>query len=148
MKRIMLLLFFASTSTAHYLSVEVSAGELLDKQTILEIKLERIIDPHKIENIQTELRSVMETVNTHIPSSPELIELVARLLEVNKELWDIEDLIRDKEAKKEFDQEFIELARSVYFTNDIRAKIKRAINELLGSHLVEEKSYKKYAAAE
>src|SRR3990172_6311203 len=127
MKRIMLLLFFASTSTAHYLSVEVSAGELLDKQTILEIKLERIIDPHKIENIQTELRSVMETVNTHIPSSPELIELVARLLEVNKELWDIEDLIRDKEAKKEFDQEFIELARSVYFSHAIPAQIKTPI---------------------
>lgn len=128
----------------HTLEVEVSAGELLDKLTILQIKAERIQDPNKLMNIQTELAAIGQTIERYIVENSQLNNLIAQLKIVNESLWDIEDAIRDKEARQEFDQAFITLARSVYFTNDKRGDIKREINMLLGSHLMEEKQYTHY----
>lgn len=126
------------------LSTQVSIGEFIDKITILQIKKERIADAKKLHNVMNELETLLATHRANLPPSAHLDELTARLLEVNKKLWDIEDAIRDKELHKQFDAQFIELARSVYIVNDERFRIKREINELLGSRLVEEKSYKKY----
>jgi hypothetical protein len=126
------------------LLVEVSPGELLDKLTILEIKSERIADPRKRENVRTELAALAAARETLEPS-PRLAELVAQLKAVNEALWDIEDAIRLCERDGDFGPRFIELARSVYRTNDRRAALKRAINELLSSSLIEEKSYTDYA---
>lgn len=126
------------------LMAEVSAGELLDKLTILQIKSERINDAQKLDHIQTELRAIADTIRTSITDSPELDYLIAELKSINEKLWDIEDAIRAKEARQEFDEEFITLARAVYFTNDQRGDIKRQINYLLGSHLMEEKQYTHY----
>jgi hypothetical protein len=126
------------------LLVEVAPGELLDKLTILEIKSERIADPHKRENVRTELAALVAARETLEPS-PRLAELVAQLKAVNEALWDIEDAIRLCERDGDFGPRFIELARSVYHTNDRRAALKRAINELLSSSLIEEKSYTDYS---
>ncbi len=126
------------------LEVEVSAGELVDKITILEIKAERIADPDKLANVHRELRSLTATRREALPSSEELDELTAELRRVNERLWEIEDDIRDCERKRDFGERFIELARAVYRTNDRRAAAKRSINELLGSELVEEKDYAEY----
>ena len=126
------------------LEVEVSAGELVDKITILEIKAERIADPDKLANVHRELRSLTATRREALPSSEELDELTAELRRVNERLWEIEDDIRDCERKRDFGERFIELARAVYRTNDRRAAAKRSINELLGSELVEEKDYADY----
>ncbi|MDE2689630.1 MAG: DUF6165 family protein [Acidobacteriota bacterium] len=126
------------------LQVEVSAGELIDKITILEIKAERIADPDKVANVQRELRSLAAARSEALPSSPELDELTAELRQINERLWKIEDDIRDCERKRDFGERFIELARAVYRTNDRRAAAKRSINELLGSELVEEKDYADY----
>lgn len=126
------------------LQVEVSAGELIDKITILEIKTERISDPDKVANVQRELRSLAAARRDALPSSPVLHELTAELRRINERLWEIEDDIRDCERKRDFGQRFIELARAVYRTNDRRAAAKRQINELLGSELVEEKDYAAY----
>lgn len=123
---------------------EVAVGEFIDKITILQIKKERITDPKKLHNIKKELESLLATHERNLPPSAALDELTHELLEINKKLWDIEDSIREKELLKEFDLQFIELARSVYNVNDERFRIKREINALLGSRLVEEKSYKKY----
>jgi len=123
---------------------EIPVGELFDKITILKIKEANITDSEKLENIKTELTSLKETKYANIPMTDELNALEQELLEINKKLWDIEDDIRDKERNKEFDREFIELARSVYYTNDERCKVKKAINMLVGSRLVEEKSYAAY----
>ena len=126
------------------ISVEISYGELIDKITILEIKAERIKNRSKLHNIQTELL-ILNNIYYHDISLTEEIKFFKKeLKKVNEELWDIEDDIRLKEQKKEFDQEFIELARSVYITNDRRGNIKRDINEHLGSYLMEEKEYTKY----
>jgi len=125
---------------------EVQIGELIDKITILRIKNERIKNEEKLINIRAELQSLEMVQQTCVPHSSTLDELIEQLLAVNKILWDIEDDIRDKEHAKEFDDEFIKLARSVYMTNDRRCAIKRAINELCGSRLIEEKSYAEYAA--
>lgn len=124
--------------------IEVSYGEVLDKITILEIKAERIEAPDKQANIRKELASL-----THAWSGSGIDENLisgqrAGLKRVNETLWDIEDRIRLKEAASEFDEEFIELARSVYLTNDERSRIKRTVNEILGSVIVEEKSYQEY----
>ena len=94
--------------------------------------------------MRTELATLMKTFREDVTQSKVLDALMQELLEVNKKLWDIEDAIREKERKQEFDKEFMEIARSVYFTNDRRCEIKRAINTLLGSRLVEEKSYTDY----
>ena len=126
------------------LQVEVSAGELVDKITILEIKAERIADPDKLANVHRELRSLTATRREALPSSEELDELTAELRRINERLWEIEDDIRDCERKSDFGERFIELAREVYRTNDRRAAAKRRINELLGSELVEEKDYAEY----
>ncbi len=126
------------------LQVEVSAGELVDKITILEIKAERIADADKLANVHRELRSLTATRREALPSSEELDEFTAELRRINKQLWEIEDDIRDCERRRDFGERFVELARAVYRTNDRRAAAKRSINELLGSELVEEKDYAEY----
>lgn len=127
---------------------EISVGELIDKITILEIKQEEICDHKKLQNITTELHSLNKTRADAVPRSVTIIQLTKRLKEVNRRLWNIEDAIRDKEYAKCFDQEFIELARAVYVTNDLRCAIKRQINDAVNSRLVEEKSYKEYLKPE
>jgi hypothetical protein len=126
------------------ISTPVSYGELIDKITILEIKSVQIRDPAKLANVRTELELLNATWAAHPASHADIATERAQLLAVNQALWDIEDHIRMKEKAKAFDAEFIELARSVYFRNDERAAVKRAINEKLGSTLIEEKSYQDY----
>lgn len=125
------------------INVPISPGELLDKITILEIKSEQIEDKEKAANVNTELEILSKIWRKTAPDK-DLIELKQELKENNKALWDIEDKIRMKEANKEFDQVFIELARSVYIQNDKRAATKKKINLKLGSEIVEEKSYAEY----
>ncbi|MBM3733057.1 MAG: hypothetical protein FJW24_06265 [Acidimicrobiia bacterium] len=124
--------------------VEIAPGELIDKITILEIKLARITDATKLANVRTELETLMRARDAAIVSTPELAADAAALKRANETLWDVEDRIRDCERAKDFGPRFVELARSVYITNDERARIKRRINERLGSRLVEEKSYASY----
>lgn len=131
-------------STQNQIAAEISIGELLDKITILEIKSERIKDDLKHRNIMTELEVLQNVFTHHVIRTDKLDELYAALKDANLALWEIEDLIRDKEREKQFDNEFIKLARSVYFCNDERCRIKRTINEYCGSHLIEEKSYTPY----
>ncbi|MCX5922301.1 MAG: DUF6165 family protein [Candidatus Dependentiae bacterium] len=123
---------------------EIQIGELIDKITILQIKAQQIKDPAKLKNITTELDTLLATCKNSVPQTAELEKLWEDLLTINKSLWVIEDDIRDKERVLEFDHEFIRLARAVYYTNDERCRIKRAINELSGSRLIEEKSYRDY----
>jgi hypothetical protein len=124
--------------------IAISHGELIDKITILEIKAQRIGDAAKRANVEKELALLRATWAAHVSSSPALDAQIDALRAVNAKLWDVEDALRDKERQRQFDAEFIELARSVYFTNDERARIKRAINQLLDSDLIEEKSYQAY----
>ena len=124
----------------------VSYGELIDKITILEIKSRRISDPAKLANVRSELDLLNATWANHAASHTDIADERTRLHAVNELLWDIEDKIRLKERAQAFDQEFIELARAVYFRNDERAAVKREINLKLGSQLVEEKSYEDYRA--
>ena len=124
----------------------VSYGELLDKITILEIKSSRIADAAKLANVRNELELLNAIWSGSHVSTIDIAHERAQLLAINQALWDIEDAIRLKERAQAFDQEFIELARSVYFRNDERAACKRAINLKLGSELVEEKSYQDYRA--
>ena len=126
------------------LLVPISPGELIDKITILEIKSARMTDAGKLHNVRTELAMLNETWRASAFSQVDILAEWTGLRDVNAQLWDIEDDIRDKERDGEFDQRFIELARAVYVTNDERAAIKRRINTRLGSALVEEKSYKEY----
>ncbi len=126
------------------ISIEISPGELIDKITILEIKLERINDPAKLKNIELELNILNQARGEAMPPSAELDGFSAGLREINGELWDIEDHIRELERGQDFGPAFVELARAVYRSNDKRADLKRRINELLGSRLVEEKSYAAY----
>jgi hypothetical protein len=124
--------------------VEVAPGELIDKITILQIKTERIQDPDKLLNVRRELAVLERARGDAVEASSELDRLVAELKRVNESLWLIEDDIRECERQQEFGTKFIELARSVYRSNDRRAALKRQINELLGSPLIEEKSYSEY----
>src|SRR5262245_25022698 len=124
--------------------VEISPGELIDKLTILEIKLEKISEPAKLAHVRRECDLVKRTFREHIDATPELAELMAQLKETNSALWKIEDDIREHERNGDFRDSFIDLARSVYRMNDRRAAIKRRINELLHSDIVEEKSYSRY----
>jgi hypothetical protein len=124
----------------------VSYGELIDKMTILQIKLQEIKDDAKLANVRNELELLDATWKNDKASDTDIAEEIARLLAVNQRLWKIEDDIRMKERAQAFDQEFIQLARSVYIENDERAAIKREINVKLGSTLVEEKSYQDYRA--
>lgn len=126
------------------LRISVSHGEVIDKITILQIKVERITNPDKLENVRRELSVLAKVWTEHVCSSPRLDALIADLKHVNESLWEVEDLLRQKESEGVFDAKFIELARKVYFTNDKRAALKREINELLGSTLVEEKDYVDY----
>ena len=125
------------------MKIEVSIGEVVDKATILRIKLSKIHDPEKLKNIQHEYDLITSSMKEAGISS-ESAEFKA-LLEINQTLWEIEDKIRIKEKQKAFDAEFIELARSVYLNNDRRAAIKREINLAFGSELVEEKEYVDYS---
>ena len=129
------------------IQVPVSFGELIDKMTILEIKSKQMTDPAKLANVRNELDQLADTWSAHPASKTDITDERARLLAVNELLWDIEDRIRLKEKAQAFDQEFIELARAVYFRNDERAAVKREINLKLGSQLVEEKSYQDYKAS-
>ncbi len=130
-----------------HLLTPVSPGELLDKLTILDIKTERITDAAKLANVRRE-RELLEQVWQESGLETEVVrELRAVLKAVNEKLWVIEDDIRDEERAGRFGQRFIELARAVYVTNDERAAIKKAINQSLGSEIVEEKSYSDYRGA-
>ena len=126
------------------LQVPVSVGEVLDKITILQIKLAHISNAAKRANIQNELDALLPLVADDAFTTDQMQALMAELKSVNEALWDIEDDIREKEAAKSFDAEFIRLARAVYITNDKRAEIKKQINLATGSALVEEKSYESY----
>lgn len=126
------------------IKVPVSPGELVDKITILEIKLERMDDAGKRYNVGTELDLLRQTWAASAFAAFDISAETQSLKRINETLWEIEDQIRDKEAAGAFDDDFIELARSVYFTNDERSRVKRAINDKLGSTLVEEKSYRDY----
>ncbi len=126
------------------LLVPVSFGELLDKIAILQIKSERMADPAKLANVRNELSALETTWMAHPAAGGDIAGLRAQLKAVNERLWVIEDDIRGKERAQAFDPEFIELARSVYFQNDERARIKKDINLALGSAYVEEKSYQDY----
>lgn len=125
-----------------HLTVKISPGEFLDKLSILEIKAERIQDPSKRAKVLHELESLRADWAAGPSPIADLGALRRELREVNEKLWEIEDRIRVKEAEGRFDDEFIELARSVYRTNDRRAEIKRELNEALGSDLHEVKSYR------
>lgn len=124
--------------------VPVSWGELLDKITILDIKSERIADAAKLANVRNELAALKAVVDAAGPLPEGHAALTGDLRRVNAELWDIEDEIRDCERRRDFGPRFVELARAVYHSNDRRAAIKRRLNDLLGSELVEEKSYQPY----
>lgn len=124
--------------------VPISVGELVDKLTILDIKAGRIADPAKRANVVREQTLLRETVKQSVPPSAELDALTLDLRSVNEALWVIEDEIRDLERARDFGARFVELARAVYITNDRRAAFKKDINLLVGSDIVEEKSYKPY----
>ena len=121
------------------MKIEVSIGEIVDKLSILNIKRGNISDPTKLVNIVKEYNYLHDVIFNEVSLAD-----FNSLVDVNRKLWDIEDKIRDKELKQEFDQEFIELARSIYFTNDKRAELKKNINLKYGSLFVEEKSYSNY----
>lgn len=126
------------------IEVPVSFGELIDKITILEIKSERIKDAAKLVNVDKELRALNEAWLAAERAHIDIGEQKAQLKTLNEKLWDIEDQIRLKESQGDFGKQFIELARAVYLTNDQRAAVKRELNILLGSELIEEKSYADY----
>ena len=124
--------------------VPVSPGEVLDKITILEIKSERMTDPEKLANVRFELELLRRTWAGAVADDEITLALYDQLKAINQALWDIEDGIRDKERAAEFDEQFIQLARRVYVTNDQRSQLKRRINLHLGSSVIEEKSYQDY----
>lgn len=126
--------------------VPVSFGELLDKVSILQIKSERMSDPAKLANVRNELEALERTWAGYPAAAQDITALRGDLKAVNERLWDIEDAVRLKEKAQAFDDEFVQLARSVYIQNDERARIKKAINLALGSSYVEEKSYQDYRA--
>lgn len=123
------------------MKIEVSIGEIVDKLSILKIKRNNITDPEKLKNIINEYDYLYSVVFNELEIQENDFY---NLVWINEKLWDVEDKLRDKERDKSFDTEFIELARSVYFTNDRRAEIKKEINLKYGSTFVEEKSYKEY----
>jgi hypothetical protein len=127
------------------LMIEVGAGELIDKITILKIKAARMSDPAKLRNVTHELEVLSRARAENLVESGELVRLEDELRQVNEALWVIEDDIRACEAARDFGPRFIELARSVYIQNDKRAAIKKSINALCGSSIVEEKSYTEFS---
>jgi hypothetical protein len=122
----------------------IATGELIDKITILEIKVAHFTDPAKTANAQAELALLCQRRDAALPPSAALTELAARLKAVNQRIWDLEDAIREHERRQQFGAEFVAVARSIYRTNDERAAVKREINLALGSTLIEEKSYSAY----
>ncbi len=128
------------------INIEISLGEFWDKVTILQIKAERITETGKLQNINKELNQLMQQWQESSYSKCKIDGELEDLRQINEQLWDIEDDIRDKERTQQFDSGFISLARSVYFKNDKRAGIKSRINKKLGSAFAEEKSYKEYSA--
>ena len=128
------------------MKIEVSNGEVLDKYSILQIKSERITDPTALNNIRRELESLQPAVDTirSLESTGTLHSLQDQLLEVNTSLWEVEDVLRGLEKSQDFGPSFVAAARSVYQLNDRRAAVKKEINLLTGSNLIEEKSYEKY----
>jgi hypothetical protein len=128
--------------------IEIAPGELLDKISILEIKLSRLSDPGKLGNVRVELAMLGRARDASLTSTPGLEALCGRLRQVNEMLWEIEDAIREEEHAGRFGARFIELARSVYRNNDERAALKREINLSLGSAIVEEKSYSDYGSGD
>lgn len=124
------------------MKIEVSNGEIVDKLTIIEIKLGNITNQQKLINLRLEYEVLDQAVASLIAKDH---PLYLELLEINKKLWVIEDRIRELEKNKDFGEEFVSVARSVYFTNDIRSEVKRKINELTNSALIEEKSYEDYS---
>lgn len=128
--------------------VPISFGELLDKISILEIKCGQMRDEAKLANVRRELESLRATWDRAPESKQDISASYDQLKAVNKRLWDIEDEIRVKERKQAFDEDFVRLARSVYFENDERARLKREINVALGSAFIEEKSYQDYRTGE
>jgi len=125
------------------INTPISLGELVDKISILIIKQENINDKSKIDNVNKELDFLNKTLSKYVKQD-EIQLYLNKLTEINSKLWKIEDDIRDCEKNKIFDQTFVQLARSVYFTNDERAKVKSDINKIFGSELVEVKSYENY----
>ena len=125
------------------INTPISLGELVDKISILMIKKKNISDSIKLQHVNKELEFLQKTLKKYI-SEDKINEFLLTLVNINSKLWDIEDDIRECERKKLFDQTFIDLARSVYFTNDERAKVKNDINKTFGSELVEVKSYEEY----
>lgn len=126
------------------IEVAVSPGELIDKISILEIKVERISEPGKLKNVKHALAILGASRAEALPQSDELTRLEAELKRANEALWEIEDALRACEAAKDFGPRFVELARSVYKTNDRRAATKKRIDQLFGSALTDEKSYQDY----
>lgn len=123
------------------MKIEVSNGEIADKLTIIEIKLSRISDPAKIANLQNAYTVVVKALKKIMEKNHPLYK---ELYDINTSLWDLEDHIRDLEKAKDFGDEFIQTARAIYFTNDKRSEVKREINEITGSSLLEVKSYDEY----
>jgi len=128
-------------SAAEPIHVEIGAGELMDRATILAIKNERIADPAKLANVRRELLALEPARSSLLSAFPALGALEAELKAINETLWDIEDAIRRCEAQSDFGPRFVALARAVYKTNDRRAEVKKKINLLSGARIVEEKSY-------
>ncbi len=124
--------------------IPVSWGELYDKVTILEIKLEKLKNKSALKNVKKEYDELTFVSNNNFSNNKDAEKLLRDLKKINKKLWNIEDRIRVKESSKVFDKDFIKLAREVYFTNDERARIKRNINMTFGSEIIEEKLYAKY----
>ena len=133
-----------SQSSARAILIEVGAGELIDRLSILQIKLARLPPGAQQKNVRAELASLTALQESHCPPSDELAQLSAALKKVNETLWDVEDQLRRLEAAKDFGEEFVALARSVYQQNDKRSELKRQINLLTGARRMEEKSYPAY----
>jgi len=132
------------TKKSKKILTEISAGELLDKISILEIKLDKINDKENLHEINKEYKSLNDTKKSHLKITPDIQNLIDQLKNVNIKLWSIEDEKRICEKNKDFSKKFIELARNVYINNDKRAKIKSEINKLLGSNIKEVKKYANY----
>ena len=124
--------------------IPVSSGELIDKISILKIKKKKILNKSKLKNINNELSLLNEIYKRNLKKNKRILLYEKELIKINKKLWNIEDKIRFFESKKNFNQQFVELARAVYLNNDERSEIKKKINKLTDSYLIEEKSYKSY----
>jgi hypothetical protein len=130
--------------SSHVIEIPVSLGELIDKISILQIKSERVTDATKLENIFRELELLEGRRRVLIGDDVRIHDLAARLKVVNECIWSLEDTIRECECRNDFEDVFIQTARQIYRTNDARASLKRELNLIFGSHIVEEKSYKPY----